>query len=418
MTRQAHVLLVAYGGGHVTMVVPVLRELERRGVRCTLMALTTGHAKARALGLAPLGYRDFLDLLDEPERTLELGRSLASENSHPEVDPDETLVYMGVNYAEWVDAYGRDEAARLYRDQGRHGFLPRRFMEKVLRHLDVDAVVTTNSPRTEQAAIEAAVAIGIPVLSMIDLFALPHDAYLRRPVHADRIAVINQAARRNLMAAGVDADRILVTGNPAFDSLADPAVHAAGQALRSRLGWNGRNVVFLAPQVELQPGTPREWFGPGLGSQAEGLLRDWVAAGNDRALFVRHHPSEAHLFPDLGDQPFVYRSNPIDEPLHPIIFASNVAVVQTSTVGLEAVLAGLPLVSLGYSPVVRPDMWDYGHFGLARSVWNPCELTSVLERALAEPNLVSRDEFNVGNATTNVAASVMSLLEAKRKDER
>ena len=61
MTGKA--LLVAYGGGHITMMAPVIAALQKRGFDCTVMALTTGYRKALQLGLQPLGYRDFSTLI-------------------------------------------------------------------------------------------------------------------------------------------------------------------------------------------------------------------------------------------------------------------------------------------------------------------------------------------------------------------
>ena len=45
MSRSPRVLFVSYGGGHIGMVLPVIRELEALipAVQCELMALTTGH---------------------------------------------------------------------------------------------------------------------------------------------------------------------------------------------------------------------------------------------------------------------------------------------------------------------------------------------------------------------------------------
>ena len=66
MSRSPRVLFVSYGGGHIGMVLPVIRELEALipAVQCELMALTTGHLKAKAIRPEALGYKDFLHLVD------------------------------------------------------------------------------------------------------------------------------------------------------------------------------------------------------------------------------------------------------------------------------------------------------------------------------------------------------------------
>ncbi|MES2975040.1 MAG: UDP-glycosyltransferase [Pseudomonadota bacterium] len=403
------VLLVAYGGGHITMVMPVMRELQARGVQCTLLALTTGYAKAQRAGLNPVGYRDLVHLVDSPEEVMAWGERLAPENSHPEVDHQESILYLGVGYMQWVRDHGAVEAERLYRDVGRRGFLPLSFMSKVIQHFAPDAVVTTNSPRTEQASIEAAVALGIPVLAMIDLFGLAYDPFVSRTIHADRTAVISEAAKRNVVAAGFDPARVVVTGNPAFDSLVSPESRAKALKFVQELGWAGKKIVLLAGQLEELPGTPEAWQGPGLVMEAETLLRQWVSERDDRALIVRYHPNEFQSFPVRGEQPRVYWSHPVNDPLHPALLAAQVVIVQTSTVGLEAVISGARLLSLSYSPAVTPERWDYGALGLGVPVEAPGKLVPLLEDALRAPPR-STDDYCVGRAAANVARETISLF--------
>lgn len=375
-----------------------------------LLALTTAYEKARQAGLRPLGYRDFEHLAQPLDRVLAWGAQLLPQNSHPDVPERESLLYLGINYADLVERLGEEGAARHYAEHGRHGFLPLSFMRKVLAELRPDAVVATNSPRTEEAAIAAAVAMGIPVLSMVDLFAMPFDKYRQRTIHADRITVINDFARANLIEAGFDARRIAVTGNPAFDTLADPRIRCAADEFLAARGWGGKKVVLLAPHLEQQPGTPAHWAGPGLGLEAERILRAWVAAGDDRALIVRHHPSQLHLFEDLGAHPRVHRSDPQREPLHPVLLASQVVLVQTTTVGLEAALCGRSLLCLTYSPTVDP-RWSYVAQGLAQPVEDPAQLVPAVERALAaHRERGTAPGFNIGGATRAVADEVMALL--------
>ena len=49
MTRPTRVLLVAYGGGHIPMVLPVMKALREQqpGIELVLIALTTAYAASR-----------------------------------------------------------------------------------------------------------------------------------------------------------------------------------------------------------------------------------------------------------------------------------------------------------------------------------------------------------------------------------
>lgn len=59
MGRKKRVLAVAYGGGHIQMLIPVVRELKRREFDVTLLALTIGGPVAAAAGIPYKAYRDY-----------------------------------------------------------------------------------------------------------------------------------------------------------------------------------------------------------------------------------------------------------------------------------------------------------------------------------------------------------------------
>jgi hypothetical protein len=60
-------LFVAYGGGHIAMVLPVARRVrELRIARPLVLALTTAQAPSRAAGLETVGFTDFVQPEDAP----------------------------------------------------------------------------------------------------------------------------------------------------------------------------------------------------------------------------------------------------------------------------------------------------------------------------------------------------------------
>lgn len=377
------------------------------------MALTLGYKQALHLKLQPVGYKNFLGLVDK-EPVLERGRKLLNDNRHPDVDEHESCCYLGINYTDWVQAYGEEAAARNYAEGGRRSFLPLRFMGKVIDHLRPSVVVSTSSPRSEQAAIEAAVKRGIPSLTMMDLFALPHDLFLQQKVHADRITVLSEFVKRNLVTAGIEDSRIKVTGCPAYDPMFDSANIEAGQAFRSKMGWDGLRVVMWAGNLEEDgPGVTQEYRGTALGIEVEKRLRAWVGSHPDTALLVRYHPNQYHYFPRLEDHPRVYVSNPAADRLHPQLHAADVVIVQTSTVGFEAALIGKRVLALSFSPMVKNFKFDYGELGLGESVSSMSDLTMTIENSPT----IARDCSAFpppGLATPRVARVILSLLSPKK----
>ncbi len=407
------VLFVSYGGGHIEMCLPVIRALREREPACDvrLMALTTAYGAARRAGESPLGYRDFCDG-PQGERALRHGEMLLPGNEHPDVSRAESLAYLGLNFLEWVDESGEAAAMQRWREAGRQGFLPVNFFKKVLARLEPDGVVATNSPRSEHAAIIAAAALGIPSLTMLDLFALPGDPFAARKLHADRITVISEAARENLVKAGVPPSRIFVTGNPAFDVLAGAQAAAEGATWRQARGWDDRCIVLWAGHREPSDAQPAHWAGSGLGQAVQDRLVQWVASRDDVCLAVRYHPNEWHEFRAPAAHPRVHWSRPDQEGLLPVLMASSQGVVQATTVGAQAYTAGKQVVALGFSPLVRRTGMDYAALGMARRADDLESMVSLLAegtRRAATP----ATPVQAGTAARAVARHIAALAGPK-----
>lgn len=409
------VLFVSYGGGHVEMCLPVMRALRTLvpGCEARILALTTAAGVARRAGEQPLGLRDFCSGPDA-ERALRYGEQLLGDQQHPEVVREESLAYLGLNFLEWIDTLGEAAAWQRWREVGRQGFRPVRLLRRILSDLRPDVVVATNSPRSEQAALEAAHALGIPSLSMVDLFALPGDPYRARSLHADRIAVLSEGTRRNLLEAGVPDDRIVVTGNPAFDDLSGAAATEAGRQFRAARGWGDRPVVLWAGHMEPEDGEPR-WAGAALGAAVQDLLVRWTLARDDACLAIRYHPNEWHRFAEPAPHPRLHWSRPDREGLLPVLAAADAVVVQATTVGAQAHAAGKQLLGLSFSPLVQRTGMDYGRLGLGIPVPALEALPALLAQQLAAVRRDASAAGPRGGAAQRVAQEI-AMLAARRPE--
>lgn len=402
--RRKRAFFVTYGAGHVAKVAPVVHALREQGVECIVMALTIGYRRARELGLQPVGYRDFLGLLDDPAGAVARGRAMLEGNTHPEVDDLESCCYLGINHSDQVATLGPEAAEAAYLRSGRQGFMPVGFMGQVIDALQPAVVIATSTPRSEEAAIRAAVSRGIPTLTMVDLFAPPSDPFLARPVHSDRITVISHEVRTRLLASGLRPEQVVVTGSPDFDALFDPAFHAAGLALRRRLG-NPAIVVFWAGILE-PPESPLP--GTELGAAVEERLRAWVRSRPDAALLVRYHPSQYHQFPIGPAQERVHVSVPGQERVEPLLHAADVVIHQVSTVGFQAALLRKRVLHLGFSEWFRRADFDLGSLGPSEQADQVAQLVPLLEGKRTEE---AQDEMKMpeGPAAPRVAAEVIRL---------
>ena len=380
--KSPRILAVAYGGGHIAMVLPVMRALRERvpGVHIDLIALTTAYAAAIASGERPIRYADLLHLIDR-DRALAYGRSLPNNQIHPEVGEEETLAYIGANYLDLVEQLGETTAGQLYSTNGRYSFRPLNFFRAVVEYLKPDLILATNSPRSEEAAIEVGIRMGIPTLSMVDLFVPSRDLYLRRRFFADVITVLDEKVKKNLVTIGIPASSVHVTGNPAFDGLRLTTRQQAADAFLSRMGWHGKQVVLWAGHIDDYSSTTVDLAKATAYPRAvEAELVNWVNSRDDRALIVRYHPNENQHFPEQPFHPRIFRSTSLQH-VHEAILAADVVVVQMSTVGLESATAGKPVVALYNSPSSQAFKFNYEALGVAYGCPDIDQLPAAIERA-------------------------------------
>lgn len=411
MSVAPRVLFVSYGGGHIGMVLPVMRELESLlpGVDCRLMALTTGHLRAKATRPDALGYKDFLHLVDAGAASA-WGERLSEGNTSPDVPLDETIAYLGINYLDLIAQHGEDGAADLYREQGRYGFRPLNFMRRVIDALQPDAVVATNSPRSERTALDVAGERGLPAIGMVDLFGLDSDTYVLHQPKPAWTCVISEGVRQRLIARGFPAEGVVVTGNPAFDGLFSQENAAKAQQFIQDKRWQGLMPILWTGHLE--PDTSNAdaaLAGPGLGLATEQMLRSLIRSRRELALIVRYHPNEWHRFPRFPDEDRVHFSKPGQEPIHPLLLASGAVVVQNSTVGLEAAIARRPVVSLEFATSVK-NSFSLAKMGVSRPCGQLADLSSQLEQALSQPLDTTQEYASDGKAAWRVAQVIASPL--------
>jgi hypothetical protein len=336
------VLFACYGSGHVRMVVPVARALQAAGLaRVEVLGLTTAAAVVRAEGLPLLQVKDFVDGGDEA--ALARGRELVAQMGAVE-DAAESAAYLGLCYAELEEAFGPVEAQQRYARLARQAFLPVRTMARILQRVQPDLLVVTNSPRAERAAMLAARQLNIPGVCLVDLFVVDEVRWIGAADYGQRVCVLNEGVKTFLIDAGRRADQVVVTGNPAFDALHEPANTQRALELRQQRGWEGRRVILWPSQAEPETHPFDGSRGdPHLPHRVLERIAGWVMRNNDAVLCVRPRAGEPPpVLPD-GDRIVVTGQ---DWPLPVLLHAVDVVVTLTSTVGLEGHLCGARLIQV------------------------------------------------------------------------
>ncbi len=408
MSGLPRVLFVTYGGGHVSMVLPVMHAMARQGVAQGLvLALTSAANATRAAGVPTWQFKDFLD--DGDAQALVWGDELASTlDPGGQVDPQETRAYLGLSFQDLVRAHGLARARAMYAQYGRHCFLPVPTLRRILQKIQPNAVVITNSPRAERAAGMAARALGIPALCINSMFAIDEIAWLGQPDFCDVLCVLSDGVRERFIAAGRLPEQVVVTGNPAFDALAQEPLKAAGAALRRQLPASARQVLLWASQPEYasHPTAPGLLGDPDLPRHILAQMLVWVQGAPDRHLLIRPHPNEQIADPQLPRATMVPPSQcEVAVALH----ACDAMATITSTVALEGHALGLPVLQ------VRGSIFDHSmplaSMGLAREC-TVVQVPQALEALFANlrgPTAAPASQ-HLGLAADKVAEQVAQLL--------
>lgn len=406
-------LFVSYGGGHVKALLPVAQRVRELGIaEPVYLALTTAAAVVKPTGVRTLGFGDAMTPADE--RARRKGEELAGQLQVQAAEREESIAYLGLSYIDMEERLGAAAAAEQFRQYGRQAFLPVDILRRMLQRLRPALVVATNSPRAEQAALVAARAMGIPSVCLVDLLGIWERDLLASPDYADAVCVLNEAVRDSLVRAGRPASQVHVTGNPAFDTVNDPAMLAAGARFRAQAGWDALHVMLYAssPEPTGIPGV--EGTGdPAFPRRIEQALIGAVEANPGLALWVRRHPSEARADEVAAASHARVRVALPEMPLHACIHASDEVIVTVSTVGVEAGLAGKRVTQVRGS--ILDHLSPYLQMGIADRELTVAELPQAYEAQHgATATAASRPPAAIGNATQNVVEVLQSV--AMRKD--
>lgn len=352
--------------------------MVQRGWRVHFLALTTAFEKARRTALEVWQARDLVS--DDEGEILDLGRIIAGKVAGL-VSAEETYAYHGLGYHDLIARLGPEKATALYRDKGRAAFTHGELAVRIIAKTRPDIVLTTNSPRAEKAIIEEAQSQGIPAVVLNDTLASKSNHWLHDPDYGDRICVLSEPVRDTLLRSGHNPSKVVVTGNPAFEPAAGLRERRAAM-----LGSGPRTVLYASQPLPAGDAEHKRCV------IAE--LRRIASKRDDLELRVRLHPNEqtrAAACPTLAED----------------LLAADIVVTHGSTVGIEAALAGIPVVLQMGSQIARQCRFE--EYGIAIANENVTELGMAIDRALA---LGVASQFSMpANSLENIAAVLEEMID-------
>ena len=163
--------------------------------------------------------------------------------------------------------------------------------------------------------------------------------------HGDcsKIAVFGDAVKDVFVSKGIDSERIVVTGNPKFDKLFYPKDSNQKQKVRERFGIPpDKEIILLVTQPFVEG---RIWNSSQRKEFTLAIVDATAALQNAQLIIKLHHPQESEqnyleTIRDVTQPPIICNYVPINE----LLDVCSLTLVTSSTVALEAMALGKPVV--------------------------------------------------------------------------
>lgn len=344
----------------------VCKELDRRRANYDLMGFTTAHSVFAKAGLEPLDTCALLERDEVGELLAEMGQ-LVPASGHPAITQNQTDAYFAAGYWDLKRRLGKDAALDRIKAKGRKAFEPVKVFERYFSAINPSVVVATSSPRFELAALLAARSLGIPTIAIGDVLRVDGQEWLDREGFADHMTVISPEVAESLRAAGLSGVELHPLGNPAFDALAPaPGDEAKRSAIRKNFGLEEHNIILwaLGGSTDLVDGRYLLQSG-----EVQKALDGFCSRNPTHRYIMRPHPNWP-VDPIESEWGLVDATLTAEEAL----LAADVVCVESSTLGLQAALRGIPAICLNFADYVV-----YPKLGWALAVDSLEELLNGLE---------------------------------------
>lgn len=303
-----------------------------------------------------------------------------------------------------VDAFAYRQACYIWQKRGLRfealdENLPQEEIDSLLRIPATRLLLTgtsVNGVDLEKSFIESARRRKLPSLALLDYWSNYGARFSvgegKQACLPDRIAVMDEWARDEMLAEGFDAARLVVTGQPAFDALLGKSRVNDVERQRVRDGLNIAHddlVVLFASQPlaevnELSRGDP-QWLGYDERTVLTGLLRalDAISQAHARqiVLLILPHPRESRaIFAGVGSASVrvlvAEQGNALD-----VAQAADVVTGMNSVLLMESCYSGFLTVSL--QPGLRQaDSLPASRLGVCPAVYREADMLPVLDRML------------------------------------
>lgn len=247
-SEKKKVVLIGYGGGHITILDKIAQTIVNdNDIELFIIPLNGAIPFIRKYynekNIYPLSK--FIHLFDDAiDEIVSYGVDLLKDNFNPNIGVSklESIFYLGLSYHELVLKTDKLEAKKTYLQRKRQAFFPMKTLMRIFDYVKPDLIITTNSPRFEAAALQAAKELKIQNLQILDLFG---DDY---PIpFADHIVVMNDSVKRKLVLGGNKASTFHVLGQPVLDDTIEKVKEVNTGALKKSFNLLGKPILLFSP---------------------------------------------------------------------------------------------------------------------------------------------------------------------------
>lgn len=393
-SQRRTILFVCYGGGHATMIAPVVKELNRKcpSLDTVVIGLTSARTTLMREGIPFLGFQDFVDP-NQDKDALALGEALIGENEAPHLDipRDESVAYLGMSFMDLIAEYGEDKARQLYAEKQRQSFIPLGTMRRIFDRIMPSFVVTTTSPRAELAARRVGRERGVPTMAITDM--LSSDAYIAE-MHVNHLTVISRSAEKVYSTSvKVMADHIHRVGNPAMDRMVENAGKSIDETWRDSHFSPGEacRYILVAEQYGYLHRETKRYVTFTETDIAANLDRIHDACRkNNAVMLVRPHPSLSpniykDWIADKSETAFFAQTHDLVKLLN----ISDLVVSNFSTIMLDALYFERPVLLVNYPESGNLTPFDKMGYATGVMIEDEVELADGMRRALTDKSMIA-----------------------------
>lgn len=396
------IFIPTYSGGHVKIVIPVARELIKRGYEVVILALTSSCIYLKEEGLEYKLISSYIDIFEDKETIIKLGEEVIESNYNISSGLNKTdiQIYLGLNlYELYLELGTFDLAISEFKKNGKNIFCPINIMEKILKYEKPDIIMLTCGQRVEKATGIVANRLDIPVVRVIDL--LGENDYI--PYKA-KLCVMMELVKFNILKNNIhlESKDIFITGQPNIEIYPN---EQDVEYLKKKINYaNCDNVILFLSQDTL------------IGRLEVAKEMNLLARNNNNNIYIyRLHPSESYEF--YEDILISKSENLIFEKkcnLEALLSLADVVITFFSTAGLQAKFLNKPLITVNLTK--KDYIMDFSKYGLSEEIRDIRELESKIQNIILNRVKVKNNKYVIpNNAKTNIVEVIECIIDWEGK---